>query len=263
MNKTIYQVDSFTDVPFKGNPAGVMLLETELTEIQMQNIAMEMNLSETAFVIAANDHFKIRFFTPTSEIALCGHATLASAHILYESGKVKPQDAITFKTTETLLHIEKSEDCIQMTLPEYSLEKTTLDCDFQNMLGWVPLETYFSKGWTIAVAETEALIQNTQPDFALMKTHNLESLIITAKSSAEDVDIVARCFVPEVGINEDPVTGSAHCALAPLWAGKLNKRELKSRQLSTRGGLLDLKLGEGVVEITGKAVTIFKATLVI
>tara|TARA_R110002072_G_scaffold236749_1_gene394278 strand:- start:11420 stop:12211 length:792 start_codon:yes stop_codon:yes gene_type:complete len=263
MNKTIYQVDSFTDVPFKGNPAGVMLLEKELTEKQMQNIAMEMNLSETAFVIAAADYYKIRFFTPTSEIALCGHATLASAHILYESGRVNPQDGIRFKTTGTMLNIIKVDDRIQMGLPEYSLEKTTLDLDFQSILGWVPLETYCSNKWSIAVAETEALIKNTQPDFALMKTHNLESLIITSKSSAEDVDIVARCFVPEVGINEDPVTGSAHCALAPLWAEKLNKRELKSRQLSTRGGLLDLKLREGVVEITGKAVTIFKATLVI
>ncbi|MEX2349863.1 MAG: PhzF family phenazine biosynthesis protein [Flavobacteriaceae bacterium] len=263
MNKTIYQVDSFTDTPFKGNPAGVMLLDVELSEEQMQNIAMEMNLSETAFVIAEGYHYNIRFFTPSSEIALCGHATLASAHILYESGKVKPQDSITFKTTETLLHIEKSEDRIQMSLPEYPLKKTNLDCDFQKMLGWVPLETYHSKGWTIAVAKTENDIKNTQPDFALLKAHNLESLIITAKSSAADVDIVARCFVPEVGINEDPVTGSAHCALAPLWAGKLNKKELKSRQLSTRGGLLDLKLNNGVVKITGKAVTIFKATLVI
>lgn len=263
MNKTIYQVDSFTDVPFKGNPAGVMLLETELTEAQMQNIAMEMNLSETAFVFATGDHFNIQFFTPTSEIALCGHATLASAHILYESGRVNPDDAIHFKTTETFLYIVKVGDRIQMALPEYPLKKTTLDYDFQSILGWVPLETYFSKGWTIAVAETEAEIQNTRPDFALLKEHNLESLIITAKSSADDVDIVARCFVPEVGINEDPVTGSAHCALAPLWAGKLNKKELKSRQLSTRGGLLDLKLREGLVEITGKAVTVFKATLVI
>ncbi len=263
MNKTIYQVDSFTDVPFKGNPAGVMLLDTELTEEQMQNIAMEMNLSETAFVLAAGDHFNIRFFTPTSEIALCGHATLASAHILYETGRVNPQDAIRFKTTQTVLNIIKVDDRIQMGLPEYALERTTLDYDFQSILGWEPLETWYSNKWSIAVAETEALIQNTRPDFALLKKHNMESLIITAKSSREDVDIVARCFVPEVGINEDPVTGSAHCALAPLWAGKLNKKELTSGQLSTRGGLLDLKLNKGLVEITGKAVTIFKATLVI
>lgn len=263
MNKTIYQVDSFTDVPFKGNPAGVMLLDTALTETQMQNIAMEMNLSETAFVLTAGDYFNIRFFTPTSEIALCGHATLASAHILYETGRVNPQDAIRFKTTQTVLNIKKVDDRIQMGLPEYSLERTTLDYDFQSILGWEPLETWYSTKWSIAVAETEAQIQNTQPDFALLKKHNMESLIITAKSSSEDVDIVARCFVPEVGINEDPVTGSAHCALAPLWAGKLNKKELTSRQLSTRSGLLDLKLNKGVVEITGKAVTIFKATLVI
>ncbi len=263
MNKTIYQVDSFTDTPFKGNPAGVMLLESVLTEEQMQNIAMEMNLSETAFVSQDGDHYKIRFFTPTSEIALCGHATLASAHILYESGRVNPQDAICFKTTETFLNVVKVEDRIQMSLPEYTIEKMQLDSDFQKMLGWVPLETYYSNKWSIAVAETEALIQNTQPDFALMKANNMESLIITAKSSSDDVDIVARCFVPEVGINEDPVTGSAHCALAPLWAGKLNKKELKSRQLSARSGLLDLKLRDGKVEITGKAVTIFKATLFI
>ncbi len=262
MNKTIYQVDSFTDTPFKGNPAGVMLLDAELSEEQMQNIAMEMNLSETAFVIAKDDYYNIRFFTPSSEIALCGHATLASAHILYESGKVKPHDSIIFKTTETLLHIEKSDDRIQMSLPEYPLKNMNLDCDFKKMLGWVPLETYFSKGWTIVVAKTENEIKNTLPDFALLKTNKMESLIITAISSSEDVDIVARCFVPEVGISEDPVTGSAHCALAPLWAKKLNKKELKSRQLSSRTGLLDLKLKDGKVLITGKAVTIFKAIFV-
>lgn len=262
MNKTIYQVDSFTDTPFKGNPAGVMLLDAELSEEQMQNIAMEMNLSETAFVIAEGDCYKIRFFTPSSEIALCGHATLASAHILYEIGKVKPQDSITFKTTETFLYIEKSDDRIQMSLPEYPLKKLDLDCDFQKMLGWVPLETYYSKGWTIAIAKTENEIKNTLPDFALLKTNKLESLIITARSYSEDVDIVVRCFVPEVGINEDPVTGSAHFALAPLWAKKLNKNELKSKQLSSRTGLLELKLSDGKVLITGNAVTIFKAILV-
>ncbi len=259
--KTIYQVDAFTDTPFKGNPAGVMIVDKGCDSAWMQNIAMEMNLSETAFVIPAEGGFEIRFFTPTNEVPLCGHATLASAHIIYELGLVKPTDTINFKAQVGDLFIKKEADWIAMNFPRYSLTQLNIPEGFKESVGFNPMETYSSSyNWIIAIADSEADIIHANPNFENLKATGLGHLMITAKSTSPDADFV-RCFAPSLGINEDPVTGSAHCALTPLWSEKLGKLEMDSLQLSKRTGKLRVKMIDDRVEIQGNAITVFKAEL--
>lgn len=261
-NKTIYQVDAFTDEPFKGNPAGVMLVDKGVTEEWMQNMAMEMNLSETAFIIPQEDWFEIRYFTPVCEVPLCGHATLASGHILYELGMVKQNESFLFKAKGADIKISKDSSWIAMNFPGYPLSRINSPSDLKKIIGFEPVEVYSSLyGWIVAVGKSEAEIRASDPNFAGMENLGLGSLMITAKSESDNFDFVSRCFVPKLGINEDPVTGSAHCALTPLWAGKLKKTEMNAIQLSKRTGILKVKLLDNRVEIKGKALTIFKADL--
>lgn len=260
--KTVYQIDAFTDEPFKGNPAGVMIVDEHITSDRMQKIAMEMNLSETAFIMPKGNIFEIRYFTPSVEVPLCGHATLASGHIIYELGLVLPHDTINFKAKGGDLEITKESDWIVMNFPAYPLTKIDIPRDFKEVAGFEPLEMYSSSyDWKIAIARTEIDIVKATPNFEIMKTKGLDMLMITAKSDTENFDFVVRCFVPILGINEDPVTGSAHCALTPLWTEKLGKEELNSLQLSKRTGILRVKLVNDRVKIKGKAITIFKAEL--
>lgn len=262
MIKTIYQIDAFTTEAFKGNPAAVMILDEDIPETLMQNVALEMNLSETAFILPIQDKFQIKYFTPTKEVALCGHATLASAHILYELGIVKSNKAINFQAKETELTVTKEGPWLKMNFPQYPLTKVEIPPSFKALLGFTPLEIYSSSyNWVVAVAEFEEEIINSQPDFEALKTHNLGHLMITAKSDSPDFDYVLRCFAPSLGVNEDPVTGSAQCALGPLWHSKTGKTEFSAKQLSQRGGQLKVKILPERVEIQGQALTIFKAEL--
>ncbi len=263
MNKrTIYQVDAFTDEPFKGNPAGVMIVDESITDEWMQNMAAEMNLSETAFIIPTGPDFRIRYFTPTNEVPLCGHATLASAHIIYETGLRKENETIRFKANGGELSIKKEADLVLMNFPCYPLNSIEVPGDFKETIGFTPIETYSSiYNWIIAVAGSEDEIRRAEPAFERMKTNGPGHLMITAKSDSDAYDFVVRCFAPGLGINEDPVTGSAHCALTPLWAEKLGKTEMDSLQVSKRTGKLKVKLLGDRVEIKGKAVTIFVAEL--
>ncbi len=262
MNNKVYQVDSFTSEPFKGNPAGVMIVDESTPTEFMQNIALEMNLSETAFLIPYNDDFKIRYFTPSKEVPLCGHATLASAHIVYELGLKTKSETISFYAQGGDLSISMDSDLIVMNFPQYPYTKIEMHEDFINTLGFQPVEVYSSLyDWIILVAKTEREIQNAFPNFELMIRNGLGHLMITAQSKSENIDFVLRCFAPSSGINEDPVTGSAHCALTPLWSEKLNKTELNSFQLSKRKGELKTQLIDDRVLIKGKAVTIFEAEL--
>ncbi|MBC9794363.1 PhzF family phenazine biosynthesis protein [Sinomicrobium weinanense] len=261
-NTTIYQVDAFTDEPFKGNPAGVMITDNPLTPDQMQNIALEMNLSETAFITPNETGFNIRYFTPTNEVPLCGHATLAGSHIIYELGLKKKHETIEFTAEDNDLTIKKDNDWIVMDFPKYPVQKINTPKDFKRSLGFEPVETYSSiYDWVIAVAENEAEISSSRPDFEFMKKNGLGHIMITSKSESHQADFVVRCFAPSLGINEDPVTGSAHCALTPLWSEKLEKTELDSVQLSKRTGKLKVRLNNGRVEIKGKALTIFEAKM--
>jgi len=261
-NRTIFQVDAFTDEPFKGNPAGVMIVTEDISSDWMQKVALEMNLSETAFVFPREKEFQIRYFTPTKEVPLCGHATLASSHIIYELGLKTVYETIEFKAKGADLTIKKENDWINMNFPKYPIQKIDVYKDFKRIVGFEPIEMYSSiYGWVIAIAETESEIVNSRPDFALLNKSGLGHLMITAKGSSKEVDFVVRCFAPIAGINEDPVTGSAHCALTPLWVEKLGKTELNSLQLSKRTGHLKVKLNNDRVEIKGKALTIFEAKM--
>lgn len=261
-NTTIFQVDAFTDEPFKGNPAGVMILTEDAPTEWMQNVAAEMNLSETAFIIPGEKEYQIRYFTPTVEVPLCGHATLASSHIIYELGLKAKDETINLKAKGANLTIKRENDWIVMDFPEYPIEKIDIHKDFKQLVGFTPIEMYSSiYNWVIAVAENENEILNAKPDFDLLNKNGLGHLMITSENLSKQSDIVVRCFAPISGINEDPVTGSAHCALAPLWCEKLGKTELRSLQLSKRTGYIKVRLNNNRVEIQGKALTVFEAKM--
>lgn len=261
-NSIIYQINSFTSEPFKGNPAGIMILERPMNVNTMQNIASEMNLSETAFISKHGNEFEIRFFTPTMEVPICGHATLAAAHIMYQTGMINTHNTIFFRAKSGALQAKKEDNYIALNFPSYTFERIEIPQDFADIFGFKPIEMYSTMyDWLIAVAEDEDDIKLARPNYESMIYKNLGHVAITAKSSLDKIDFVCRCFAPESGINEDPVTGSLHCCLGPLWAQKLNKYELTSFQLSKRTGILKLKVKNNGVIIRGEAVTIFKAKL--
>jgi phenazine biosynthesis protein PhzF family len=261
--KSIFQVDAFTAEPFKGNPAGVMVVLDDITTDRMQQLATEMNLSETAFIIPKHDNlFQIRYFTPAKEVDLCGHATLASAHILYETGRVASDEQIQFKAKGADLTVSKSDDWLVMDFPRYPLTPSPPHPSFKALVGFEPVELYDSSyHWVIAVANSEDEVQNASPVFSALTEAGLGHLMITAPASTPGYDFVLRCFAPWAGIDEDPVTGSAHCALTPLWTEKLGKTQLTSLQVSKRTGTLKTELSGDCVIIKGQAVTVFKIEL--
>jgi len=258
----IYQVDAFTNEPFKGNPAGVCILENIPSEEWMQNIAMEMNLSETAFVFPVKGKRTIRFYTPEASIDLCGHATLSASHILYETGIINEDEEIIFSSLAGDLLIKKQGELITMNFPAYPLEEMAISSDFIKLTGIKPQELYRAGyGWTLALLKSEKEVRGMTPNFSLMKNSEFGDLIVTAKSDDPEYDFCVRCFAPALGINEDPVTGSAHCALVPFWNKKTGRDNFISHQVSKRSGVLKVSLKSGRVEISGEAKTIFKAEL--
>ncbi|MBZ9779742.1 PhzF family phenazine biosynthesis protein [Psychroflexus sp. CAK8W] len=265
----IYQVDSFTNQKFKGNPAGVMLLENVfLEEDLMQNIVKEMNVSEVAFVLPKEDHFLIRFFTPKAEVPLCGHATLSAAHILYELDVVSKSESIVFQAPKDQLEISFTSEGYQMKFPEYTLTPISTS-NWAEVLGLNIKEAFeVTNDWTMLVLETEGELHNFVPNASELQSLGLGQCIFTAVSNpayvpqagrSEERDIVCRCFVPNLNILEDPVTGSAHCALGVYWSKVLGKNELKSEQISERKGQLKLEMKNDSVYILGQAKTVFKA----
>ena len=260
----IYQVDAFTTRPFKGNPAGVCILDHEPDPVWMQNMAMEMNLSETAYVFPVANSYGIRFFTPEAEMNLCGHATLSASHILYETGLVKLRDEIKFSSKAGELIIKKNAEWITMNFPAYPLKKMNPTSEFERVTGAIAQELYSAGfGWTLALMKNEKEVRELKPQFSLMKSSPFGDLIVTAVSEDPAFDFCVRCFAPAVGIDEDPVTGSAHCALAPFWSEKTGKKDFNSHQVSKREGILKVSLNGDRVEISGQAITIFRAELLV
>jgi len=261
----LFQVDAFTEEPFKGNPAGVMVVSDDITTERMQQLTLEINLSETAFIFPqGEDIFQIRYFTPLREVDLCGHATLASAHILYETGRVAPDRLIQFKAKGADLSVSKDGDFLVMNFPRYPLSARTVHPDFKALVGFEPVELYDSSyNWVIAVAASEDEVRNASPVFNALVNDGLGHLMITAPATTPGYDFVLRCFAPWAGIDEDPVTGSAHCALTPFWAEKLSKTWLTSLQVSKRTGILNTELSGDRVIIKGQAVTVFEIKLII
>jgi PhzF family phenazine biosynthesis protein len=252
-----YQVDAFASRAFEGNPAAVCPLESWLDDDLLQAIAEENNLSETAFFVPSDRGFRLRWFTPTSEVDLCGHATLATAHVLFEH-LGHPGQVITFETRSGALSVERKGDLLAMDFPACPPTPCASFELLARALGRQPLEVLRADDY-MAVFENEAAIRGIKPDFFLLGTLDLRGVIITAPGGS--YDFVSRFFAPRLGILEDPVTGSAHCTLAPYWAGRLGKRLLSARQVSKRGGSILCELNDGRVLLSGSAVTFMEAEI--
>jgi PhzF family phenazine biosynthesis protein len=262
MSKIIYHVDAFTTEAFKGNPAGVSILDQEPDTDWMQNVAMEMNHSETAFVFPGESCRNIKFFSPEAEVPLCGHATLSASHILYETGVVNGNETIILSSKAGELIINRKGDWITMNFPTYALEKLAIDTEFEIITGLRPVELYKAgNGWTLALFKNESEVRGLKPDFSQMKNSTYGDLIVTAPSEDTAFDFCVRCFAPALGINEDPVTGSANCVLVPFWHMKTGKKDFVSHQVSKRGGILKVSLLGDRVEISGQAITVIKAEM--
>lgn len=261
-NKLIFQVDAFTTEPFRGNPAGVCFPGKEMPREWMQNFAAEMNLSETAFLWKGNGNWNIRYFTPSSEIPLCGHATLSSAHIMFSTGMAGRNETIVFSSLAGMLEIRLEDEWITMNFPSYGLVRAEIPEELCRHLGVTPKEFHMTAhGWAFVLLGSEEEVRSLKPDFDGLRHSPWGDLIATAPSSDPRFDFCVRCFAPALGINEDPVTGSAHCALVPFWNGKTGKKEFISHQVSARGGILKVSLHGDRVEIAGQAVTIFRGEL--
>lgn len=258
----LYQIDAFTRVPFRGNPAAVCLLEEPQPDAWMQAVAQEMNLSETAFLLAEGDGWRLRWFTPVREVSLCGHATLAAAHALFATGRVTPDAQIRFHTLSGLLTAELCGEWIELNFPARFSEPADLPEGLAQALGLTPVFAGRYKDNILIEVASEAELRGLQPDFVALKALPQRAVSVTCRSESSEYDFFSRFFAPRMGINEDPVTGSAHCALVPYWSAKLGKTSLSAYQASARGGVLQLRLeGERVV-IAGQAVMVLKGELV-
>ncbi len=263
MPKKLYQVDAFTQEPFTGNPAAVCLLPEAYPASWMQSVAAEMNLSETAFLWPMADGFSLRWFTPTTEVNLCGHATLASAHILWEIGALPRSQAAQFHTKSGRLSAVSKADGIEMDFPAAPAEPAQVSAELLAALGIEPAATLKSGQKFMIVVEDQEIVRQLTPDFAAMSRLAGCGVIVTSAADMGEFDFVSRYFAPWVGINEDPVTGSAHCILAPYWTDKLNKPILRAFQASARGGTLIVRPEGDRVYLQGQAVTVLSGELAI
>lgn len=259
----IFTVDAFTEKLFAGNPAGVCLLEKEIDEELMQNIAAEMNLSETAFIRKIDDGFSLRWFTPKAEVELCGHATLASSHILWQESILKPDEEAVFHTLyKGVLTAKWSGDEISLDFPINVPQSVEISPELEKALGKRPQYLLATTGHHyLAIFKSEAEVRDLKPDFDLLKNLPKYGVIVSSKSDDPKYDFVSRYFVPLKGINEDPVTGSAHCVLAPYWSKQLNKKEMNAYQASERGGQMKVVVENDRVFLIGKALTVLKGDL--
>jgi len=261
MNEPIFQVDAFTNQPFRGNPAGVVLLNEEQSDKWMLSVAREMNLSETAFVIGEKSPYNLRWCTPEVEVELCGHGTLSAAHILYERNIIEESELIKFSTRSGVLTTSYIDGWIEMDFPSFSSEEIVTSDAVVQALKCEPAAMYSSGENILAVFNNPETIYNLSPDFYLMKQLDAQGVIATSLSDMVEFDFISRYFAPKVGINEDPVTGSSHCSLGPYWGEKLNKNILRAKQVSGRGGELRIRIESSRTVIRGQAVTVISGTI--
>jgi len=261
MNIKIYHVDAFTDKAFSGNPAAVCILEKGKIDKWMQELASEINLPETAFVLKEGDHYNLRWFTPKVEVDLCGHATLASAHILWEVGVVEGHAEILFSTNSGDLRIHKKGSWIEMDFPSEPEMETDPPKYLLESLGVEPLYIGKNRFDYLIEVKGESILENIDPDFNILSKVDTRGVIVTCRSDSKKYDFCSRFFAPSVGINEDPVTGSAHCCLALYWNKKMGKDEFSARQASSRGGEIRINLRNDRVILAGQAITVFEAVL--
>lgn len=262
MGTPIWQVDAFTSEPFRGNPAAVCILEEPRSESWMQQVALEMNLSETAFVVPEAGRFLLRWFTPASEVRLCGHATLASAHILWSEGMVDPSRTIEFHTIHSgILSAQGREGLIELDFPARIPEEVEAPEGLVEALGVEPLFVARAARDYLILVDNEEDVRSVRPDFQRLRRVEARGVMVTAPS--DKLDFVSRFFAPAVGVDEDPVTGSAHCCLCPFWAERLDKREMVGYQASARGGVVAVTLDSGRVKLAGQAVTTLRGELLL
>ncbi|MDB4950753.1 MAG: phenazine biosynthesis protein PhzF family [Gemmatimonadetes bacterium] len=261
MPQPIVQVDAFADRPFTGNPAAVCILEQPADARWMQDVAMEMNLSETAFLHPVEEGWSLRWFTPAVEVDLCGHATLASAHVLWEEGRLRPDEEARFHTRSGLLTARREGAWMEMDFPSMPAVEPVAGEELRAALGVEPVFAAASRfDWLVEV-DSERRVRDLVPDLGALRNLPARGVIVTAPSSTAGVDYVSRFFAPRVGVDEDPVTGSAHCVLAPYWSGKLGRDALVGWQASRRGGTVRTRLDGDRVHLGGRAVTVLRGVL--
>ncbi|WP_101789312.1 PhzF family phenazine biosynthesis protein [Nonomuraea indica] len=252
----VFTVDAFTDSPFKGNPAGVCLLESPAPDSWMQAVATEIGLSETAFLLGET----LRWFTPAVEVSLCGHATLATAHVLYSTGAATGQ--LDFLTASGTLRVNRAgHGMITMDFPAKEVTPTTVPPGLEKALGATPVSVGRSHLDLLVELRSEDEVRSLRPDIEALRAVDARGVIVTAAATMEGHDFVSRFFAPNVGVPEDPVTGSAHCALAPYWSQRLGRTELVGAQLSARGGLVRVTAAGDRVHLAGYAVTVLSGDL--
>jgi predicted PhzF superfamily epimerase YddE/YHI9 len=263
MTIPIVQVDAFTAQPFAGNPAAVCILPAAKDVTWMQHVAREMNLAETAFLQRRADgsDFDLRWFTPAVEVDLCGHATLASAHVLWETGQLAATEVARFHTRSGLLTATRRGEWIDLDFPLTPVAAIDPPPGLGEALGVTPLYLGRSQFDVLVQVESESMVRDLQPDFRLLAGIDARGVIVTSRAAASDHDFVSRFFAPQSGIDEDPVTGSAHCALAAFWRSELGKDSFVARQISARGGELHVQIVGDRVRLGGQAVTVLRGEL--
>jgi PhzF family phenazine biosynthesis protein len=261
MSIPILQIDAFTDKPFSGNPAAVCLLSDPQEASWMQSVAQEMNLSETAFLLKREDGYSLRWFTPAVEVDLCGHATLASAHALWEMGSLNPQEPARFHTCSGLLIATRQGDEIELNFPATFDEPVDPPASLIEALGVRPTYVGQNRFDYLVEVSSEDEVRAARPDFARLKMVDARGVMITSRSASPRFDFVSRFFAPVVGIDEDPVTGSAHCCLGPFWQKRLGKDTFTAYQASARGGVVCVRVAGERVYLRGQAVTVLRGEL--
>ncbi len=262
MGVTITQVDAFTDEPFAGNPAAVCVLPEPADETWMQQLASEMNLSETAFLTRLSaGRFALRWFTPAVEVDLCGHATLASAHVLWEEGQAERDTALHFETRSGVLGAERHNDWIELDFPSEPAESVSPPPGLLEALGVEARYVGRNRFDYLVEVDSEATLRAVAPDFARLRAVDVRGAIVTSLADTAGFDFVSRFFAPAAGIDEDPVTGSAHCCLGPFWQRRLGRDEFTAYQASRRGAVVRVGLADDRVRLGGQAVTVFRAEL--
>ncbi|MGF1933824.1 MAG: PhzF family phenazine biosynthesis protein [Nostoc sp. ChiQUE02] len=264
MGQTITQVDAFTNTPFAGNPAAVCVLSTPQDDRWMQNVAQEMNLSETAFLVRQNDGFNLRWFTPTVEVPLCGHATLASAHVLWSEGYLSQDKVARFYTKSGVLLAKLQDEWIKLDFPVNHSQETVAPRELKAALGVAYKSVFLNSFGYLVELKSEDLVRQVQPNFQILKTLPISEIIVTSLTNPDSqYDFVSRLFAPGLGIDEDPVTGATHCCLAPFWRDRLHKNELLAYQASSRGGVVKVYYDGGDrVFLSGQAVTVMRGELI-
>lgn len=262
MAQDLFQVNAFTGAPFRGNPAAVCILDALRDDAWMQQVAREMNLSETAFLLRRSDGYDLRWFAPEAEVDLCGHATLAAAHVLWETGRLTLSEEARFHTKSGLLTAVWKDAWIEMDFPAVPERHEPAPRELLAALNVAPLYTGRNslKDWLVEI-ESETVLRSLAPDVPLLATVPMRGVMVTARSITKGFDFISRFFAPSLGINEDPVTGSAHCCLGPYWQKHLKRYTFYAYQASPRGGEVHLRVAGDRVFLSGQAVTVLRAVL--